>query len=45
MFNTSEQIECSDFVYATDEKNVQTEVKFTIKFFNFKFMLWINHFS
>lgn len=26
IFNTSEQIECSDFVYATDEKNVQTEV-------------------
>lgn len=26
MFNTSEQIECSDFVYATDENNIQTEV-------------------
>lgn len=26
MFNTSEQIECSEFVYATDEKNIQTEV-------------------
>lgn len=27
MFNRSETIECSDFVYASNEKNIQTEVR------------------
>lgn len=32
LFNTSVEIECSEFVYASDEKNVQTEVSnFLIK--------------
>lgn len=26
MFNTSVEIECSEFIYVTDQKNVQTEV-------------------
>lgn len=26
MFNTSAEIECNEFIYASDEKNVQTEV-------------------
>lgn len=26
-FNTSAEIECSEFIYATDEKNIQTEVQ------------------
>lgn len=26
MFNTSKKIACTEFVYASDEKNVQTEV-------------------
>lgn len=26
LFNTSAEIECTEFIYATDERNVQTEV-------------------
>lgn len=31
MFNTSMKIACSEFIYASDEKNVQTEVKLCCK--------------
>lgn len=27
MFDTTTKIECSDFIYASDEQNLQTEVK------------------
>lgn len=30
MFNTSMKIACTEFVYASDERNIQTEVKFQI---------------
>lgn len=27
LFNTSQTTECSEFIYASDERNIQTEVK------------------
>lgn len=32
MFNSSIEIECSEYVYASDEKNIQTEVIFAKSF-------------
>lgn len=26
LFNTSQQIQCSEYIYSTDERNIQTEV-------------------